>query len=180
MPRNAQLKTPEQEAQQILKKFKIKSAPVPVKDIAKNLGLNVISYDLGTDVSGILVIERGKGTIGYNPDNHRVRQRFTIAHELGHYQLHTTDELTDGIFIDKDFIVKFRSEKKYSAQEATQEKEANEFAAELLMPKELLLAEIKKKAYANLSEIKCIEKLANTFDVSVPAMTIRANRVDLF
>ncbi|HET6252971.1 MAG TPA: ImmA/IrrE family metallo-endopeptidase [Puia sp.] len=173
-------KSPAAVAKKILDTFKIKSAPVQVKDLAKNLGLTVIPYDLGEDVSGVLVIENGKGTIGYNPANARVRQRFTISHELGHFMLHCKETLMDTLFIDKDFIVKYRSDRKYSHEEIRHEWEANEFAAELLMPRDLIWAEMVKKEYENLSEIEFIEKLAKVFDVSVPAMTIRANNLDLF
>jgi Zn-dependent peptidase ImmA (M78 family) len=107
-----------------------------------------------------------------------LRQRFTIAHELGHYQLHLHS--ANEIFVDKDFIVKYRSEKKYSETEIRQEREANQFAAELLMPREFIKAEIIKKKYQRLSEMEFLEKLAKTFDVSVAAMTIRANDLDLF
>lgn len=181
MPTNFNIgKKPAAEAKKILDAFKVTCPPVQVKDLAKHMGLTVIPYDLGDDVSGVLVIENGKGTIGYNPSNARVRQRFTISHELGHFILHTKSYGADTVFIDKDFIVKYRSEKKYTASEISHEREANEFAAELLMPLRLIKAEMAKKEYEDLSEIEFIEKLAKVFDVSVPAMTIRANNLDLF
>lgn len=138
-----------------------------------------MSYDLGEDVSGILVIENSKGTIGYSSENSRVRQRFTIAHELGHFTLHKHSKSNE-VFVDKDFIVKYRSEKQYTQAEIRQEQEANMFAATLLMPKELLIQELSKKDYKGLSESEFISAMAKVFDVSIPAMTFRLANSNLF
>ena len=173
-------KNPSAAAKKILEICNVRWPPVQVREIAKQLGLAVIPYDLGDDVSGVLVIENGKGTIGYNPGDARVRQRFTISHELGHFALRHNAQGNNTLFIDKDFIVKYRSDKKYSSEEIMQERDANEFAAELLMPLHLIKAEMAKKEYEDLSEVEFIERLAKAFDVSVPAMTIRANNLDLF
>ena len=168
----------EQKAKNLLQKYKISSLPVPIKDIVKKEGLNLISYDLGENVSGILVIENSIGTIGYSPENSKVRQRFTIAHELGHFLLHKHH--SSEVFIDKDFIIKYRSEKKYTSTEIKQEQEANTFAAALLMPLDMLKAEVAKKENLNLSETELISTLAKIFDVSIPAMTYRIANSTLF
>lgn len=133
-------------------------------------------YNLGDEVSGILAINDGKGTIGYNLQHSKGRQRFTVAHELGHYVMHgkTKKEL----FVDKDYIVKFRSNKKYSLTEIKQEKEANAFAAALLMPKELVFKELYREQ--GLTENELIEFLAKRFEVSVPAMTYRISDLNSF
>lgn len=92
-----------QKAHKLIKKYSITPPYVPIKDIVKKEGLNLISYDLGENVSGILLIENTVGTIGFGPENSRVRQRFTIAHELGHYLLHKQSR--SEVFVDKDFIL---------------------------------------------------------------------------
>lgn len=168
----------EQHTIEILNRFSIVKPPVPVKDIAQKLGLRVLPFDFDDDVSGILVIKSGQGTIGYNPKNIKQRRRFTIAHELGHFLLH--NNAVDEVFIDKDFIVKYRSDKQYTQAEVKQEQAANSFAASLLMPKELIRIEVKRELYRGLSETQFIEKLAKTFDVSVPAMSFRSANLDLF
>jgi Zn-dependent peptidase ImmA (M78 family) len=173
-----QLHKAEQRAAKLLHKYQIHKPPVSVKDIVKKEGLKLISYDLGEEVSGILVIENGAGTIGYSSENSRVRQRFTIAHELGHFILHNTTN--SEVFVDRDFIVKYRTDKKYTQAEIRQEQEANAFAAALLMPKEMLQAELAKKDYQDLSETEFIAAMAKIFDVSIPAMTFRLSNVNLF
>ena len=78
----------EELADNVLRDCSIFKAPIPINDIAKMQGLAVQAFDFGDDVSGVLVVKDGKGTIGYNPQESIVRKRFTIAHELGHFLLH--------------------------------------------------------------------------------------------
>lgn len=57
------------------------------------------------------------------------RQFFTVAHELGHFFLH---KKTQDVFYRKQAI-------EFNGEGTLEEKEANWFAASLLMPKELIL-----------------------------------------
>lgn len=161
----------EKQVSDLLDNEGIDSLPIPVEKIARTKGVEVVPYDLGNEVSGVLLINDSKGTIGYNPTQSKVRQRFTIGHELGHYLLHGESSKT--LFVDKDFIVKFRSKKNYTPTEQRHESEANAFAAALLMPKNFIFQELKKQKFQTLSESELIEELAKVFDVSIPAMTYR-------
>ena len=58
------------------------SLPIPIEKIVLEHGVRLLPYDLGDNVSGILVTENGQATIGYTKNEQRVRNRFTIAHEL--------------------------------------------------------------------------------------------------
>jgi Zn-dependent peptidase ImmA (M78 family) len=152
--------------------------PIPIEIIARSQKVDVIPYELGDEVSGMLVINKDSGVIGYNSKHSKGRQRFTIAHEFGHYILHRS---LKELFVDKDFIViKYRSNKEYSAIEMKHEREANAFAASILMPEHLIKAEIEKKEMKMLTENELIEKLANIFEVSVPAMTFRLSELNIF
>ncbi len=155
----------------------ITAPSVDVEAIAKSIGLDIIAYDLGDSVSGALVIENGKGFIGYNPNHSKTRRRFTISHEIAHYQLHNNKK-NEQLFVDKDFIVKYRSHNSYNTAELKQEQEANAFAAELLMPRKFILAELEKDNYAGLQEPELIEELAKLFEVSIPAMTFRLSNIN--
>jgi Zn-dependent peptidase ImmA (M78 family) len=168
----------ETQASKILKGERIDAPAVSIEKIARGLGVEVIPYEMGNEISGILVINSGKGSIGFNPSQSRVRQRFTIAHELGHFMLHRNTQKE--LFVDKDFIVKFRSKKTYSRAEMLHESEANAFAAALLMPKDFILKELYKKKNQDLTETELIEELAKTFDVSVLAMTYRLSDLNVF
>jgi len=163
----------EQQVAEILLEAGVTNAPVAVDQIAKSKGASVVPFELGDEVSGVLVVEENRGTIGYNITHHKNRQRFTIAHELGHFILHLDKGKSKEMFVDKDFIIKWRYEKVYTPSEFKHEQEANAFAAALLMPREFLLKELSKAKYIELPENRLIEELAKVFDVSVPAMTYR-------
>jgi len=143
------------------------SPPIQLEAIIADKGIRLLPYDLGDNISGVLIIENGQATIGYNKNEHRVRNRFTIAHELGHFILHKGQDL----FVDKEFKLMFRSTPG-EGDNVTHEKEANEFAANVLMPENLL-----RDAMATLdldyTDENSIKLLARKFDVSAVAMSIR-------
>lgn len=123
----------------------------------------------------------GKGMIGYSANDPKVRKRFTIAHELGHYILHGDSSSKEEVFVDKDFIIKYRNNvNSYNKVEIKQENEANAFAAALLMPKFLIEEEFRNNDFSNLSEPDLIKYLAKKFEVSVLAMTYRLSNLNIF
>jgi len=149
----------EEMAQQALKKADCEKPPVPVQDIAKKFGLDVVEFPFHEKISGLL--KKEDGVIGVNKGQHPVRRRFTIAHELGHFLLgHNIEKGVDDDIVDDDY------DKPYP-----QEREANMFASALLMPSEWVKKEFKAQG-SDLSKID-LDKLARTFGVSKQAMTIR-------
>ncbi|GAA4459312.1 hypothetical protein GCM10023189_32820 [Nibrella saemangeumensis] len=162
----------------ILQKLDIGEIPIPVELIAERRGLQIRPYDLGTNVSGVLFLREGVGIIGYNPNDSYVRQRFTIAHELGHYELHRAE---GELFVDKVDQAKqvyMRNEDSASG-EFKQEREANAFAAAILMPENLLFSELKKIQF-DLNDEAALKELAKQFNVSLPAITYRLSNLGLF
>lgn len=156
----------------ILSNSLFKVLPIRVEDIAKSLGIKVVAYGFEGDISGVLVIDDAKDTvtIGYNQTESRVRRRFTVAHELGHYVLHRNDS---HMFMDKNYTALFRAPNfSYTEKKQKQEQEANRFAACLLMPESLLRAEIEKMHFDLHSEDE-IKHLAKIFDVSSTSMSFR-------
>jgi len=125
-----------------------------------------------------LLIEKSKATIGFNNSNPKTRQRFTIAHELGHFILHHSNQ-SEQIFVDKDFLVKYRSSQQYSPADILHEQQANAFAAELIMPKNFIKAELIKEEYSELNESEVIEALSKVFEVSVIAMSYRLANLNI-
>lgn len=153
--------------------YKIKTAPIPIEEIIKKIGLNIFEYNLGDDVSGVLVITNNQGTIGYNPKDNYLRQRFTMAHELGHFVMHKENAANE-LFVDKDFLFKkFRNANTYTPLEKRQEQEANAFAAALLMPKSFIDFEMDKEELSALTEVELVSELARRFKVSEVAMSYR-------
>src|SRR5690349_25178450 len=82
-------------ARRLLNKVDVREPPVPVERLAREAGA-LISYQPfeAEDVSGLLYRAAGAApVIGVNSSNSQVRQRFTIAHELGHLTLHEGHDL---------------------------------------------------------------------------------------
>lgn len=159
----------------ILKSLPEITLPIKIEEIAKIRGLKVMPYALGEDVSGLLAIRDGQGTIGYNQNEPKVRRRFTIAHELGHYELHK--EKSD-LFVDKQFI--YRSQHSgNSPVNQVMEQEANFFASAILMPTDKIRKEVEKMDI-NLVTEEGIEKLAKIFEVSTTAMSLRISGLGFF
>ncbi len=156
----------ETKTEEILLQNDLFEAGFDVEKLTKKLGVEVVPEKLDDDVSGLFVRIHNRPVISYNKNNSiPTRKRFTIAHELGHYILHSDKPL----FIDKKPKVMFRNSASSSGEEL-QEREANHFAAALLMPTKLIREEI-----INIvdEDINPIEYLAKKFKVSEQAMTFR-------
>lgn len=152
----------------ILKEANITQPPVPIEELARSLGVQVQCGVLPDELSGLLYRKdsRKKPIIGVNSAHAKVRQRFTIAHELGHMILHD-----EPVHVDRGFSVKFRDARSSTAEHRA-EIEANQFAAEILMPTQLIRNEIKKKSI-DMGDDDLLHVLANRFQVSVQAMVFR-------
>ncbi len=67
------------------------------------------------------------------------RRRFSVAHEVGHFLLHASDQ-PDGVFCR---AADLRADPE--SPERLREREANRFAAELLMPETMVRAEVERR-----------------------------------
>lgn len=152
-------------ATDLLRKFDLLTVPVDVKAVAERLGATVVFEELDDDVSGFLLIEKDVITIAVNKLHHMNRQRFTIAHECGHLYLHANQG--DRLWVDKGYF--FRNAKSHRGDQLP-EIQANQFAAGLLMPEDLLYSSIEN--VAAISDID-VFRLALRFQVSEQAMTVR-------
>eukprot|EP00919_Chromeraceae_sp_WS-2016_P063152 GHVR01149411.1.p1 GENE.GHVR01149411.1~~GHVR01149411.1.p1 ORF type:complete len:175 (-),score=21.21 GHVR01149411.1:145-669(-) len=142
-------------------------APVDVYEIASIMDIDIVNQDLDDDISGFLVRKNGKNVIGLNQNQHEVRQRFTISHELGHYYLHINQHL---------FVDYYKGSKLFrgnnQSYDYNMEREANAFAAALLMPKKLIKQELKSIS-EELSYEEKLEIMGSVFKVSKQAMDYR-------
>jgi Zn-dependent peptidase ImmA (M78 family) len=163
----------EKKAEKLMQDSNCYSVPVKVEKCAKSLGIKLKPLDLDEDVAGFLLFKENIVHIGYNRKNVPHRIRFTIAHELGHYILHEKDSK---LFVDKSEKVLYRDGKS-STGELMKERDANAFAAALLMPQKLILEEAEK--YKHETKNKFISLLAKKFKVSAQAITIRLTNLGL-
>ncbi|MGH7518855.1 MAG: ImmA/IrrE family metallo-endopeptidase [Gemmatimonadales bacterium] len=169
----------EQQAEQLLHRLGVEKAPVPVEHLALRLGLQVERTELGDDVSGVLVVEDRRGVIGISVTEAPVRQRFSVAHEIGHFILHRAQL---SVFIDKQFFKPYYAafrDARSSAGTEKREREANAFAAALLMPAHLV-----RDAIADLrmdvADEDALDALASRFEVSRQAMSFRVAKLAIF
>lgn len=120
------------------------SAPVNIESLIRSFGIELDKFaDLDPEISGeIAYIGDGKYRISANKTHHYYRQRFTIAHELGHYILHR--ELI-GSGIDDNRAYRSVKNGNFYNKNITDahEAQANRFAANILMPDHLVRAEFK-------------------------------------
>lgn len=166
----------DQHAEEVLRKTDTYKAPVPIEVLAHRLNLTTEASALGDNVSGMLVVEDERGAIGYNSSHARVRQRFTVAHEIAHFILHLKKNRRSQLFIDP-FVI-FRRDDSSATGNDRQEIEANRFGAALLMPATLVFKEIKRHGL-DLDDEDALAFLAKRFKVSTAAMTYRLNALGL-
>ena len=160
----------------LLNKVGAKAAPIPVEKIAEFLGARIVYEPArqGEEVYGMLFRDNGTPVIGVNSSNHIHRQRFTVAHEIGHLLLHKGDEYIDTPKVHyRDFLSGLAID--------NEEIEANGFAAELLMPRDFLeksLQVIGKKKMDDPQKI--IEKLSKEYRVSPQTVEFRLKNLGVF
>jgi len=160
----------DREAIALLDRLGLDQPPIPVEDIAAKLGAILMRDDFSDDdVSGLLIREGDEQVIGVNKRHSRARQRFTIAHEIGHLLLHAGKP----VILDRA-RVNFRDAVSSMATDYD-EIQANAFAAELLMPRDMVMAESRRLAseHAAEDEDALLQILADRFEVSAEAMNFR-------
>jgi len=157
----------EEKAIDLLRAAHVTSLPVPVDEIARGLDVDLTYEAYDGDVSGMIYRYDDHAVIGVNSKHAPTRQRFTVAHEIGHCVLHEGRQM----FVDR-FVTRVNWR---NGESNVEEIQANQFAAELLMPREFVAREVERA----LNKRRTIDgqglasQLANVFDVSPQAMEYR-------
>lgn len=154
-------------AEQVLNQHWNGMLPVDPVAIASRMGIRVVAigtqaepweysgyfkkYDATYD-GPVILVNRADGAM---------RQRFTIAHELGHYVLQHEDA-------PRDYPSQFSS-----SVGDPKERAANQFAAELLMPASAV------RKVVESGRMQHVEELAQAFQVSPVAMNYRLTNLNL-
>lgn len=137
--------------------------PLDLLGVADKFGIRIERIALEDDLSGILYKEKESNSwvMQINEDHHPNRQRYTIAHELGHFCLHRHLKQR---FEDKIF---------FRGGEANKpEWQANDFASAILMPEDKFREMVR-------SGVSKVELLAKEFKVSTLALRIRAKNLGI-
>lgn len=150
------LGSPAEAARKLRKLWKVEKGAINnLTQILEDNGLFLISFDFNTDrVDGMSILASNKFPIVFsNKRSLGDRQRFTLAYELGHLvmHLHTTPSFTRDI-----------------------SHEANEFAAEFLMPEKDIIADYKDGVTLNI-----LADLKRKWKVSMQALLYRANDIGI-
>ncbi len=148
-------------AQKVLDVYWDGFLPVDVLGIAEKMGFNLINTVEDQAISGHIELKDGIPFCHYNSLEPITRQRFTIAHEIGHYAL---GHLENG--------KQFRdTSNNFQLGQDFQEMQANQFAAELLMPAKVVDWLIKDR------NIATVESLSEKLKVSTTAMVYRLKKL---
>lgn len=148
------------EAERMLKAAGATGAPISLRDVVSHLNLSLVERRREPFGSEAALVARGDGhAIELRGSAGERRLRFTIAHEIGHFLLHPGRAI---------------SERGGTTNQATArlEREADQFAAELLMPEHLV-------RQALLDDGADARRLADRFDVSAQAMSLRLRHLGL-
>jgi Zn-dependent peptidase ImmA (M78 family) len=144
-------------ARELLEQLGVTVPPVDVEAIARSLGLTVTFVRRGTGFDGQLLRERM--VIEVNASKLETRQRFTIAHEIGHYQLGHSP------------VVCVTDDRSIADPTRINERQANAFGSELLMPEPWI-----RDHWRQLTNI---QSMAGGFMVSDQAMYYRLEDLNL-
>jgi Zn-dependent peptidase ImmA (M78 family) len=139
---------------------------VDVVQLAKSLGLEVYPEELADKESGYLKFDSSDNGcyIVVNKSHPTTRQRFTIAHEVGHYLKH------------RDELVKCGQLDRKKGGDTKLEDQADELAAEILMPEDLVrkyVDEYVPEDDGKTFTANVIMDIANHYRVSAPMAITR-------
>jgi Zn-dependent peptidase ImmA (M78 family) len=124
----------------------------------------VVGWDaMDESLSGLLVELSDGPLIAYNGSHPIPRQRFTIAHELGHHLMEHINEF----HVDLSVREEAEAAPNYSRE---MEREANSFAASLLMPPRWVKDAVRSD--------RSLEEMASLFQVSDLAFGYRLMALD--
>lgn len=167
----------EQRTVDLLKAHNLLKQAVDLDALAEALDISVKYQSLQDGFSAFLLIKDGKPTAFVNSDHHPNRRRFSLAHEIGHFVLHHRQAKQDHLFLDKSLTLYTRKDH-HTSENYKMEREANEFAASLLMPQELIEKYVAKHEL-NIEDEFDVSRLALAFGVSEQALQIRLSHLGL-
>lgn len=162
----------DQASELVLQTLNQKSIPIQIVSIVEAFGFRVYQNDMEDDISGFIAVDskwqndfNTDKLIVVNSDHNYGHKRFTIAHELGHYLLDYTNP-------NKPYYDAYRQSKSY----CNEEKRANQFAANLLMPRTDFIDAHNdiKNTGKNITSL-----LSEKFGVSAKAIEMRIQELDL-
>ena len=157
--------TPAEAAEAIIEDLGITQiADLDVEAIAFDAGVEVVYESLsGCEATLVGVGDQAIATI--NPSEYRGRERFSVAHEIGHWKLHR----------GRSFRCRVDQIEENFGSTVNFEKEADTFASHLLMPSRMFNEAIRPFSRPNFKQLG---EVAAAFDTSLTATALRLVGVD--
>ncbi len=145
---------------------------ISLTDIATFLGAIVIEKPMDL-ADGKIIRGKSQTIIRINSNIYlQEKKRFALAHEIGHLLLHDNLELHNDNPGSMNWFQYFENQ----AKRGKQEYEANDFAAELLMPEKIFRKEFQGKIFTpNL-----LKELSQRFQTSITSVIFRVLKLDLY
>lgn len=148
----------EKKAETLLEDYDLLGGKTDLKELCRKLNLEVHAHPF-EGCEGVLLVTSNEQKILINSSKAPTRNRYTIAHEIGHYSMHVPLDGNRIFNCSKDQV---GSDRQISEKE---EHEANRFASALLMPKQIF---VRNKHFLNPSW-DSLNQLANAHEVSLIA-----------
>lgn len=147
-------------AKSIISEFAINNIQdIDIRDLIYARGV-ILKENILKNSDGRIVFSKNNAIITINSNiEYEGRKRFTLAHELGHFELHHN---INSYLNDNSASLEYY-------KNGHQETEANEFATELLMPSDLFLEKVKNKKISPT----LLRELAEYFQTSLTSVAFR-------
>ena len=158
---------PRDTADALLDAASILKPPVRIHEVVNGCGVQILPWGFEEHIDGLVVELDGGTVIWVNESQAITRQRFTLAHELGHHLLRHAD----AFHLDLGGDLAPNVTGGHPGYDWRAERAANEFAANLLMP-----APMVRKAAATTNDVVT---LASCFEVSPAAMGFRLKALQI-
>jgi Zn-dependent peptidase ImmA (M78 family)/transcriptional regulator with XRE-family HTH domain len=154
--------SPRDTADALLEAAGVVSPPIPIEELVAGCGVLILPWKFH-DIDGLVVELDTGAVIWLNDSQAPTRQRFTLAHELGHHLLRHADEF----YVDLGGDLSPNATGEHPGYNWRAERAANDFAANLLMPASMI-----RRSSTATTEVKA---LAAQFNVSPAALGFRLN-----
>ncbi len=136
-----------------------------VEAIAFDSNVEVV-YEAMTGCEASLVGYRDRAIATINPSGVRGRERFSVAHELGHWHLHR----------GRSFQCRVDDPSANLLSDRVYEKEADSFAAHLLLPNLLFKPAIAQFKYPTFQQLT---QIAGEFETSIMTTALRLSSINI-
>lgn len=149
----------------LIEEYGLTTLPIDPEKVASSLGATVVRRPGPTELSGMLLRRDGATVIGLNETQEPVRQRFALAHLMGHLRLHRSRPVI------LDTADRYQHGNLASMPIDREEAEANRFAGALLAPEGIVRRMASEADFDTGHQL--VDLLAPRFELSRTAMTYR-------